>query len=60
MISLVVASERETAQTYDVAMRHRGCRTTTLYKSIEKNILERITIEGDSPVLEVRVSIVVS
>ena len=31
MISLVVASEREVAQTYDVAMRHRGCRTTTLY-----------------------------
>ena len=52
MIPLVVASERGTAQTYDVAMRHRGCRTTLSYLCGEKKFLERISIEGDSPVFE--------
>ena len=60
MIPLVVASERGLAQTYVVYLLHRGCRSTLLYKSIERHILERITIQGDSPVLEVRFSIVLS
>ena len=52
MIPLVVASERGRAQTCDVAMRRRGCRTTLSYFDCEANILESIIIEGDNPVSE--------
>lgn len=51
-IPLVVASERGRAQTCDVAMRLRGCRTTLSYFDCEANILESIIIEGDNPVSE--------
>ena len=60
MISLVVASERERAQTTHVAMHVWCCRTTTLYESDDQNILERITVDGESPVGEVIISIVES
>ena len=52
MISLVVASEQEIAQTCGVAMRRGGCRTTLSYSDCEENILESIIIEGDNPVSE--------
>ena len=52
MIPLVVASERGRAQTCDVAMCRRGCRTTLSYFDCEGNILESIIIEGDNPVSE--------
>ena len=52
MISPVVASEREIAQTCGVAMRRGGCRTTLSYSDCEENILESIIIEGESPVSE--------
>ena len=52
MIPPVVASERGTAQTVDVARRQRGCRTATLYANREQNTLENVTTEGDSPVNE--------
>ena len=52
MISPVVASEREIAQTCGVAMRRGGCRTTLSYLDCEKNVLERTIIEGDNPVFE--------
>ena len=52
MIPPVVASERGRAQTCDVAMRRRGCRTTLSYFDCEANILESIIIEGDNPVFE--------
>ena len=52
MIPLVVASERGTAQTHDVAMRRGGCRITLSYSDCEENVLERTTVAGDSPVSE--------
>ena len=52
MIPSVVASERGRAQTCDVAMRLRGCRTALSYLDCEENILESIIIEGDNPVSE--------
>ena len=54
MIPPVVASERGTAQTVDVARRQRGCRTATLYANREQNTLENVTIDGDSPVCEAK------
>ena len=60
MIPLVVASERGRAQTCDVAMRRRGCRTTLSYFDCEANILESIIIEGDNPVSEAWWDVVVS
>ena len=54
MIPLVVASERGRAQTMIVATQPWGCRTTLWHDACEKNVLERTTIEGDSPVLEAR------
>ena len=52
MIPLVVASERGRAQTMIVATQPWGCRTTLWQDACERNVLERTTIEGDSPVLE--------
>ena len=52
MIPPVVASERGTAQTHDVAMRRGGCRTTLPYPGCEENVLESSTVAGDSPVSE--------
>ena len=52
MIPLVVASERGRAQTMIVAMQPWGCRTTLWQDACEKNVLERTTIEGESPVSE--------
>ena len=52
MIPLVVASERGRAQTMIVATQLWGCRTTLWHDACEKNVLERTTIEGDSPVSE--------
>ena len=60
MIPLVVASERGTAQTGDVATHRRGCRTTLLYGNNEQKVLESSAIAGDSPVCEVESDIVVS
>ena len=60
MIPLVVASERGTAQTVDVARRQRGCRIAILYANREQNTLENVTIDGDSPVCEAKCSIAVS
>ena len=54
MIPLVVASERGRAQTMTVAMQPWGCRTTLWQDACERNVLERTTIEGYSPVLEAR------
>ena len=52
MIPPVVASERGTAQTADVARRQRGCRTATLYLNGEWKYLESYITEGDNPVHE--------
>ena len=60
MIPPVVASERGRAQTVAVATQLRGSRTATLYGSSEKNLLERRTTEGESPVFEARFGIAVS
>ena len=60
MIPPVVASDRGTAQTVDVATRQRGCRTATLYCDGEWKCLESHTIDGDSPVHEARSGIAVS
>ena len=60
MIPLVVASERGTAQTVDVARRQRGCRTATLYLNGEWKYLESYITEGDNPVHEAKSSIAVS
>ena len=60
MIPPVVASERGRAQTVTVATQLRGSRTATLYESSEKNLLERRTTEGESPVFEPRFDIAVS
>ena len=60
MIPPVVASERGRAQTVAVATQLRGSRTATLYGSSEKNLLERRTTEGESPVFETRFGIAVS
>ena len=54
MIPLVVASERGRAQTMIVATQPWGCRTTLWHDACEKNVLERTTIEGESPVFEAR------
>ena len=54
MIPLVVASERGRAQTTVVAMQLWGCRTTLWQEACERNVLERTTIDGESPVLEAR------
>ena len=60
MIPPVVASDRGTAQTSDVAMRRWGSRTATLYSQCEQNVLERTAIAGDSPVSEAAIDIAVS
>ena len=60
MIPPVVASDRGTAQTVDVARRQRGCRTATLYCNGEWKYLESYIIEGDNPVHEALASIAVS
>ena len=52
MIPPVVASERGTAQTVDVARRRRGCRTAALYCDGEWKYLESYITEGDNPVHE--------
>ena len=52
MIPLVVASERGRAQTGCVATRRRGCRTATLHDDGERNTLEKVAIEGESPLRE--------
>ena len=52
MIPPVVASDRGTAQTGDVAMHRRGSRTTRWYSDVEWNDLESSTIEDDSSVYE--------
>ena len=52
MIPPVVASERGTAQTADVARRQRGCRTAGLYLNGEWKYLESYITEGDNPVHE--------
>ena len=50
MIPQVVASERGTAQTSDVAMHGWGYRTATFGMKTNWNALERAIIEGDNPV----------
>ena len=60
MIPPVVASDRGTAQTSDVAMRGWGCRTAALYLNYEWKSLENDTIDGDSPVHEAWQGIAVS
>jgi hypothetical protein len=60
MIPPVVASDRGRAQTAVVVTHPRGCRTALLYFDIETKILERISTEGDSPVVEDRRGIAVS
>ena len=60
MIPPVVASDRGTAQTGDVAMHRRGSRTTRWYSDVEWNDLESSTIEDDSSVHEHRWGLVVS
>ena len=60
MIPLVVASERGRAQTMIVATQPWGCRTTLWHDACERNVLERTTIDGDSPVCEAKCSIAVS
>ena len=60
MIPPVVASDRGTAQTADVARRQRGCRTATLYCNGEWKYLESYITEGDNPVHEACASIAVS
>ena len=60
MIPLVVASERGRVQTMVVATQPWGCRTTLWQDACEKNVLERTTIDGDSPVFEASRSLVVS
>ena len=60
MIPPVVASERGTAQTVDVARRQRGCRTATLYRNGEWKYLESYITEGDNPVHEAKWDIAVS
>ena len=60
MIPSVVASERGRAQTWCVAPHTGGSRTTLWHVDHERNILESMSIEGDSPVREVRDGLVVS
>ena len=60
MIPPVVASDRGIAQTGVVAMHRRGSRTTPWYVIDEENRLESRIREGDNPVPEVSVSLVVS
>ena len=60
MIPPVVASERGRAQTTVVATQLWGCRTTLWHVDHERNILERMSVEGDRPVREVRDGLVVS
>ncbi len=54
MIPLVAASDRGRAQTVAVARQERGCRNATTDCDDERNLLESRTIEGESPVCEVR------
>ena len=60
MIPPVVASERGRAQARCVATHTGGCRTTLWHVEHERNILERMSVEGDRPVREVRDGLVVS
>ena len=60
MIPPVVASDRGGAQTLVVATHPRGSRTTPWHADDEEKVLESTVIEGDNPVSEVRVSLVVS
>ena len=60
MIPLVVASERGRAQTGVVAMPPQGCRTTLWYKESDRNNMEMLTLDGDSPVREAFCGLVVS
>ena len=60
MIPPVVASDRGTAQTGVVATHRRGSRTTTWHGDDEEKVLESAVTEGDSPVSEVRASLVYS
>ncbi len=50
MIPLVVASERGRAQTVFVVTQERCCRTATSDLRIDRNVLERTAIDGESPV----------
>ena len=50
----ISGGERGRAQTMPVATQSWGCRTTLWHDACERNVLERTTIEGDSPVLEAR------
>ena len=60
MIPLVVASERGRAQTVTVATQLRGSRIAILYACSEQNLLERRTVDGESPVCEANCNIAVS
>ena len=60
MIPPVVASERGRAQTACVATHSRGYRTTPWYGRDEWKHLESCITEGDNPVHEVDVGLVVS
>ena len=60
MISQVVASERERAQTVHVATHERCCRTTTLHVRDDRKSLEKDIGEGENPVREVSSGIVES
>ena len=52
MIPPVVASDRGRAQTAPVATQERCCRTARSDLGIDRNVLERTAIEGESPVRE--------
>ena len=58
MISQVVASERERAQTAHVATHARCCRTTRLHGDRDRKSLESDIVEGDNPVREAETGIV--
>ena len=60
MIPPVVASDRGRAQTFDVAMHQRGCRTAISYAEDERDVLESSAAAGDSPLREVRCDVAVS
>ena len=60
MIPLVVASERGTAQTIDVAMRRWGSRTAPWNENCEQNSLESLAIAGESPLSEACIILAVS
>ena len=54
MIPPVVASDRGRAQTDLVATPGRGSRTALLHVDRERNTVETVTVEGESPVCEAR------